>query len=275
LRRRRERLYRCCREPGVPYAQVGKLIVATKDAEIAGIERRTNTARGNGVDELQWLTAAQVQRPEPALRCVVALLSPSTGIIDSHALMLAFQGEAEAAGAMVVLRTPMLSGRGCGDGFNLAIGGDEPTSIRCRCLVNETGLYAPALARTIDEVPRETIPPAYFCRGMYFSPTGRAPFRCLVYPVPPPGGLRVHLTLDLVGQARFGPDIEWISEVDYTVHSARGEAFYAAIRIFWSYGTAAAARICEGSEPKISARNDPAVYFVPCGGRRLMACRGW
>jgi L-2-hydroxyglutarate oxidase LhgO len=122
--------------------------------------------------------------------------------------MLTFQGEAEAAGAKVVLRTPGLSGQVCGDGLDLAIGGDEPTSIRCRGLVNAAGLYAPALARTIDEVPRETIPPAYFCRRMYFSPTGRAPFRCLVYPVPSPGGLRVHLTLNLVGQARFGPDIE-------------------------------------------------------------------
>ena len=263
----RERLHRYCRKRGVPYAQVGELIVATKDAEIAGIERIAKTARENGVDGLQWLTATQVQRLEAALRCVAALLSPSTGIIDSHALMLAVQGEAEAAGAMVVLRTPMLSGRRvCGDGLDLAIGGDEPPSIRCRCLGNAAGLYAPALARTIDGVPRETIPPAYFCRGVYFSLTGRAPFRCLVYPVRPPGGLGVHLTLDLAGQARFGPDVDWVSEVGYTVHPERGEAFYAAIRSYWPelrHSTLQPGYA--GIRPKISGPNDPAVDFVVQG----------
>jgi L-2-hydroxyglutarate oxidase LhgO len=129
---------------------------------------------------------------------------------------------------MVVLRTPVISGEVRDDGFDLAIGGDEPTAIRCRCLVNAAGLYAPALARAIDGVPRETIPPAYFCRGVYFSLTGPAPFRRLVYPVPPSGALGVHITLDLAGQARFGPDVEWIAAVDYTVDPARGDAFYAA-----------------------------------------------
>ena len=184
----RERLYPYCRENGIPHAQIGKLIVAAEEDEIAGIERIAKTARTNGVENLEWLTATQAQRLEPELHCVAALLSPSTGIIDSHALMLAFQGDAEAAGAMVVLRTPVLSGRVRDGGFDLAIGGDEPTSIRCRCLVNAAGLYAPALAHAIDGVPPETIPPAYFCRGVYFSLAGRAPFRRLVYPVPPPGG---------------------------------------------------------------------------------------
>jgi len=163
----RERLHPYCREHGVPHAQISKLIVAAGESEIAGIERIANTARANGVDDLQWLTATQAQRLEPVLRCVAALLSPSTGIIDSHALMLAFQGEAEAAGAMVVLRAPVLSGRVRDDSFDLAIGGDEPTAIRCRCLVNAAGLYAPALARAIDGIPRKTIPPTYFCRGVY------------------------------------------------------------------------------------------------------------
>ena len=147
--------------------------------------------------------------------------------------MLAYQGEAEAAGAAIVLRTPVLSGRVRGDGFELATGGDEPGTIRCRYLVNAAGLYAPALARAIDGLPRDTIPPAYFCRGVYFTLGGQAPFRRLVYPVPPAGGLGVHITLDLAGQARFGPDVEWISAVDYTVDPARGEAFYAAVRRYW------------------------------------------
>jgi L-2-hydroxyglutarate oxidase LhgO len=180
--------------------------------------------------------------------------------------MLAFQGEAEAAGSMVVLRTPVLSGRVRGDGFDLAISGDEPTSIRCRCLVNAAGLYAPALARTIDKVLRETIPSAYFCRGVYFSLTDRAAFRRLVYPGPPPGGLGVHLTLDLARQARFCPDIEWISEVDCTVHPERGEAFYSAIRSYWPelrHGTLQPGYA--GIRPKVGGPNDPAVDFVVQG----------
>jgi len=262
----RERLYPYCREHGVPHAQIGKLIVAAEESEIAGIERIANMARAAGVDDSQWLTATQAQRLEPALRCVAALLSPSTGIIDSHALMLAFQGEAEAAGAMVVLRTPVLSGRVHADGFELAIGGEEPTTIRCRCLVNAAGLYAPALARAIDGAPPETIPAAYFCRGVYFSLAGRSPFRRLVYPVPAPGGLGVHLTLDLVGQARFGPDVEWISEVDYTVDPGRGDAFYAAIRSYWpELRNGALQPGYAGIRPKISGPEEPAADFVVQG----------
>jgi len=262
----RERLYPYCRNNGIPHAQIGKLIVAVKEDEIAGVERIAETARMNGVDDLQWLTATQAQCLEPELDCVAALLSPSTGIIDSHALMLAFQGEAEAAGTMVVLRTPVLSGRVRADGFDLAIGGDEPTCIRCRCLVNAAGLYAPALAQAIDGVPRETIPPAYFCRGVYFSLAGQAPFRRLVYPVPPPGGLGVHITVDLAGQARFGPDVEWISEVDYTVDPARGDAFYAAIRTYWpALRDGALQPGYAGVRPKISGPKEPAANFVVQG----------
>jgi L-2-hydroxyglutarate oxidase LhgO len=242
------------------------MIVAAQEDEIAGLERIAKTARVNGVDDLEWLTSTQAQRLEPELHCVAALLSPSTGIIDSHALMLAFQGEAEAAGATVVLRTPVLSGRVRDDGFDLTLGESEPTSIRCRCLVNAAGLYASALAHTIDGVPRETIPPAYFCRGVYFSLAGRAPFRRLVYPVPPPSGLGVHITVDLAGQARFGPDVEWISEVDYTVDPARGDAFYAAIRTYWpGLRDGALQPGYAGVRPKISGPNEPAVDFVVQG----------
>ena len=262
----RERLYRYCREHGIPHARIGKLIVAVEESQIAGIERIANTAQANGVDNLQWLTAMQAQRLEPALHCVAALLSPSTGIIDSHALMLAFQGEAEAAGAIVVLRTPVLSGRVRDDGFDLDIGGDEPTAIRCRRLVNAAGLYAPALARSIDGVPQETIPPAYFCRGVYFALADRAPFRHLVYPVPPPSGLGVHITLDLAGQARFGPDVEWVSTVDYTVDPARADAFYAAIRTYWPELRSGVLQPgYAGIRPKISGPKEPAVDFVVKG----------
>src|SRR5439155_22813431 len=174
-----------CHDRVVQHDQIGKLIVTDEETEIDGVERIAVAARDNGVDELQWLSATQAKRLEPEVRCVAALLSPSTGIIDSHALMLAFEGEAEAAGAMVVLRAPVLRGRVHHDGFHLSIGGEEPSEVRCRVLVNAAGLYAPALAHTILGIPRETIPPAFLCRGVYFTVVGLASFRRLVYPVPP------------------------------------------------------------------------------------------
>src|SRR5271166_5515226 len=262
----RQQLYTYCREHGVPHARLGKLIVATREAEIAGLEKIASTARGNGVNDLEWLDPTQARRLEPALNCVAALLSPSTGIIDSHALMLAYQGEAETAGAIVVLRTPVLSGRVRPGGFELAIGGDEPTAIRCRFLVNAAGLHAPSLARAIEGIPPGTIPPAYFCRGVYFSLAGRSPFRRLVYPVPAPGGLGVHLTLDLAGQARFGPDVEWISSVDYTVDPARGRVFYPAVRTYWpDLRDGALQPGYAGIRPKISGPSEPAADFVVQG----------
>src|SRR5690348_666033 len=149
----RERLYAYCAEHGVPHARLGKLIVATEEAEIPGVQKIEAASLANGVTNLEWLTASEATRLEPELNCVAALLSPSTGIIDSHALMLAYQGEAEAAGAFVAFRTPVLGGHVRGDGFELSVGGDEPTTIRCRYLINAAGLYAPTVARSIDGVP--------------------------------------------------------------------------------------------------------------------------
>lgn len=262
----RERLYAYCRGHGVPHAPLGKLIVATTEAEIPGVEKIAAAARANGVDNLEWLSASEARRLEPELSCVAALLSPSTGIIDSHALMLAYQGEAEDAGAVAAFRTPMLSGRICGDGFELAVGGVDPATIRCRLLVNAAGLYAPALARAIEGVPPDSIPPAYFCRGVYFTLRGRTPFRHLIYPVPMPGGLGVHITLDLAGQARFGPDVEWIGGVDYAVDPQRGDAFYAAVRRYWpGLRDGALQPGYAGIRPKISGPDEPAADFVVQG----------
>jgi L-2-hydroxyglutarate oxidase LhgO len=262
----RRRLYAYCREHRVPHARLGKLIVATNEGEIPALERIAAAARANGVDDLEWLGAALTRRLEPELHCVAALWSPSTGIVDSHALMLAYQGEAEAAGAMIVLRTPVLSGLVREDGFELATGGGEPGMIRCRYLVNAAGFDAPAFSRSLVGLPPQTIPPAYFCRGVYFTLSGRSPFRRLVYPVPPAGGLGVHLTLDLVGQARFGPDVEWVSGVDYTVDPARGEAFYAAIRSYWpDLREGALQPGYAGIRPKITGPGEPAADFVVQG----------
>jgi L-2-hydroxyglutarate oxidase LhgO len=262
----RQRLYSYCRDHGVPHAQLGKLIVAAEEREIPSLEKIAAAARANGVDDVEWLSAAQAQRLEPALNCVAALLSPSTGIVDSHALMLAYQGEAEAAGAIIVLRTPTLSAIAGADGFDLTVGGEEPGTIRCRLLINSAGLHAPALARTIVGLPPKTIPPAYFCRGVYFTLAGPSPFRRLVYPVPPPGGLGVHITLDLAGQARFGPDVEWIAGIDYRVDPSRGDAFYAAIRSYWpGLRDGALQPGYAGIRPKICGPDEPAADFVVQG----------
>jgi L-2-hydroxyglutarate oxidase LhgO len=265
----RVRLYAYCREHGVPHARLGKLIVATTEAEIPGVEKIEAAARANGVADLEWLSASEAKRLEPALHSVAALMSPSTGIIDSHALMLAYQGEAEEAGAVVAFRSPVLSGHVRGDGFELAVGGpeaDQPTTIRCRLLVNAAGLHAPALARAIDGVPPESVPPAYFCRGVYFTLSGKTPFRHLIYPVPMPGGLGVHITLDLAGQARFGPDVEWIDGVDYAVDPRRGDAFYAAVRRYWpDLRDGALQPGYAGIRPKISGPGEPAADFVVQG----------
>ena len=265
----RRRLYAYCREHGVAHAQIGKIIVASDEAELPALERIAAAARANGGDDVEWLSATQAKRLEPELQCVAALLSPSTGIIDSHGLMLAFQGEAEDAGAILVLRTPMVTGRIRSDGFELATGGDDPVTIGCRYLVNAAGLYAPALTRAIDGLAQQTIPSAYFCRGVYFTLSGKMPFRRLVYPVPPAGGLGVHITLDLAGQARFGPDVEWISSIDYRVDPKRAAAFYAAVRRYWpGLRDGALQPGYAGIRPKISGPGEPAADFVVQGPGR-------
>ncbi len=262
----RRRLYAYCRDHGVAHARLGKIIVASDEAEIPALEKIAAAAFANGVDDVDRLDAAEARRLEPELHCVAALWSPSTGIVDSHALMLAYLGEAEAAGAMIVLRTPIVAGTVRADGFELSTGGDEPDTIRCRYFVNAAGLYAPALAHAVRGIPRETIPSAYFCRGVYFTLTGKTPFNHLVYPVPPPGGLGVHITLDLAGQARFGPDVEWISSVDYRVDPERGEAFYASVRRYWpGLRDGALQPGYAGIRPKISGPTEPAADFVVQG----------
>ena len=221
----RAMLYAYCAERGVSHRRIGKLVIACNDSEIATLEDIWRKAEANGVGDLEWVGGNEARTLEPEVTCARAFFSPSTGIIDSHGLMLAYQADVEAAGGMVVLRAPVLSGTIEGDGFSLAVGGAEPTTLRCRMLVNSGGIHAPSLARRIAGIPPGTIPRDYFCRGVYFTLSGRAPFRHLVYPVPEPGGLGVHVTLDLAGQARFGPDVEWIEQIDYAVDPRRGERF--------------------------------------------------
>ncbi len=259
----RRALYRYCDEHGVAYRNCGKLIVATSDAEtetLAGIKAR---AEANGVEGLRFLTAAEATALEPNLRCTGALLSPTTGVVDSHGFMVALQGDAEAGGAMIAFHSPVEHGRVVEAGVELDVGGAEPMTLRARLVVNCAGLHAPALARKIDGGRYDALPTAYFAKGNYFSLAGRSPFSRLIYPVPVPGGLGVHITVDLGGQARFGPDVEWIDTIDYAVDPARSDKFYAAIRKYWpDLKDGAIMPGYSGIRPKIVPPGAPAQDFT-------------
>lgn len=229
----RHALYDYCRTRGVPFRNCGKLIVATSNEEIERLDGIVARAAANGVTDLRRLSAAEALALEPALACSGALLSPSTGIIDSHAYMLALRGEAEAAGAMVAFLSPVAGGRATDDGVVLDVGGDAQMALRCRLVVNSAGLGATEVARRIEGMPEGSVPSLRLAKGNYFTLVGRSPFTRLIYPVPVPGGLGTHLTLDLAGKARFGPDVEWIEKVDYGVDPTRAKLFSAAIRRYW------------------------------------------
>jgi L-2-hydroxyglutarate oxidase LhgO len=226
-------LYSFCREYGVPHRRCGKLLVATSESEIGKLAAIKVQAEANGVADLAWLAREDALALEPALAVTKALLSPSTGIIDSHAFMLALQGDAERRGAMLALETPAVSGRSAARGLIIETGGRNPTQIAANVVINSAGLGAQALARSIAEMPREKIPPLHLAKGNYFILAAPSPFSHLIYPVPAPGGLGIHLTLDISGRARFGPDVEWIEAIDYAVDPRRGDAFYAAVRSYW------------------------------------------
>jgi L-2-hydroxyglutarate oxidase LhgO len=226
-------LYEYCQEHGIPHRNCGKLIVATTPKETERLQSIRAHAEANGVLDMQTLSGEAARALEPALNCDAALLSPSTGIIDSHAYMLALRGDAEDAGAAFAFHTPLLAAKAVDGGVELDAGGEAPMNLACTLLINAAGLCAPAVARGIDGMPIDLIPHAYLAKGNYFSCSARAPFSHLIYPVPEPGGLGVHLTLDMAGQARFGPDVEWVDHVDYAVDPARAERFYPAIRRYW------------------------------------------
>ena len=229
----RRALYKYCDDRGAPYRRCGKLVVAAGANEDAYLQALEHTARKNGVEEVELIGAARLRALEPSLNGTSALLSGTSGIIDSHALMLAYQADAEAAGASIVLRAPVLEGDLGGKRPRLRVGGAEPTDIETELLVNAAGLDAWDLSRLLAGADESAVPPKYLAKGSYFTLSGRAPFTRLIYPVPEPGGLGVHLTLDMAGQARFGPDVEWVDRVDYQVQPERCASFYAAIRRYW------------------------------------------
>ena len=268
----RAALYRYCAARGVGHAQLGKLIVATDANQLPALAALRAKAAENGVNDLRMLSAAEAQALEPALACVGALLSPSTGVIDSHGLMLSLQGEAEDHGAAVALNAPLVGGRlrapGARGGIELEFGGPAPMTLACDALINAAGLGAWDAARALEGFPAAAIPSQRLAKGNYYALSGvRAPFSRLIYPAPEDGGLGVHLTIDLAGQARFGPDVEWLPEGaaadDYSVDPARAQRFYKAIRSYWpALPDESLTPDYAGLRPKLSGPGAPAADFM-------------
>ncbi|PBB91541.1 FAD-dependent oxidoreductase [Mesorhizobium sp. WSM3864] len=262
----REMLYRYCAERSIPHRRCGKLIVATDDAQEPVLANIRANAEACGLGDLRFLSAAKAHTLEPALHCTAALLSPSTGIIDSHALMLALLGDAEEGGAMLSLNTRIVSGRIEADRIVLhttSTGIGEDFEIATSRLVNAAGLGAVALAGSITGFDRRFLPGLRYAKGNYFSVATRAPFSHLIYPVPEPGGLGVHLTLDLAGTARFGPDVEWTDALNYRVDPARGTRFYAEIRKYWpELADGSLQPAYSGIRPKLSGPGEANSDFV-------------
>ena len=235
-------LYEYCRTHHVATQPYGKLIVASDDSQLDDLQAILYKAQQNNVPEIKMITGEQAKSMEPELQCSAAVLSASTGIVDSHGFMLSLLGGFEDAGGMIAYQSPLISAKPIGskaqDGFELEIGGSDAMKIQTKLLINCAGMSAPAIAKKIEGLAQEQIPKAYFAKGNYFSLSGKSPFKHLIYPIPEPGGLGVHLTLDMGGQAKFGPDVEWLeiddeNQIDYTVNPKRGESFYAAVRKYW------------------------------------------
>lgn len=263
----RARLYAFCASRGVGHRRCEKLIVATDDTQVAGLEKIERRARAAGVDDLRWLDRDAARALEPSLHCVRALHSPSTGIVDSHGLMLALLGEAEDHGAMLALLSRLEAVDRTPDGFRLEVSADgDRMQLGCRELVNAAGLGAVSLAGRIADLP--ALPRPYLAKGSYFSLAGRTPFSRLIYPIPSEAGLGVHLTLDLAGQGKFGPDVEWVETEDYAVDPGRADGFYAEIRRYWpGLPDGALQPAYSGIRPKIAGPDAAASDFRIDGPR--------
>ncbi len=260
--RGRHLLYAYCGARGVPHARLGKIIVATTATEVPTLVRYLETARTNGADDLEWLDTTRLQAFEPAVHAVCGLLSPSTGIIDSHAYMQALSDDFTMAGGEFIRASPVSSGRVLRGQIELHLADDEATVIKARAVVNSGGLYAPNIAAAIEGFPKEHVPCPRYAIGHYYVLAGRSPFRHLVYPVAGKGGLGVHVTLDLSGAARFGPDVRWRDGIDYEFDDSQREAFVEAIRTYYPGMEAKDLRPgYTGIRPKISGPEEPSHDF--------------
>jgi L-2-hydroxyglutarate oxidase LhgO len=257
----RQMLVDYCEARGIAYRRCGKLLVATSEAQVAQLQSIIDRSAANGVNDLVLLGRAEALAMEPQLECVAAFHSPSTGIVDSHALMLALQGDIENTGSMVVLNSALDEAVCTPAGIELTM--RDATQLLAKSVVNAAGLHAPALAHHFAGLDSRFIPAAYYAKGNYFTLSGRSPFSRLIYPLPGAAGLGVHLTLDLGGQAKFGPDVQWVdSPDDLQVDPARGEAFYAEVRKYWpALQDGALQAAYAGMRPKISGPGEAAADF--------------
>jgi len=261
-------LYEYLKLHGVAHKNLGKLIVAASPDELSQLDQLIAFARGNGVDDLVKLTPAEVRAMEPAVSCVGALWSPSTGIFDSHGYMLSLLGEIEEQGGAIAYHAPATGGKVMNDGIDIRIGGAVAMTLRARMVVNSAGLYAQQVAKSIAGVLPESVPASYYAKGSYYTLSGKPPFVRPVYPVPEHGGLGVHVSVDLAGQVRFGPDVEWVERIEYSVNPRRADVFYAAIRHYYPDLKDGALQpgYC-GIRPKLQSPKDPAKDFVIQGPR--------
>ncbi len=261
------RLYQYCEERGIGFNRCGKLIVASSESQILQLQAIMAKAAANGVHDLVLLTREQARQLEPQLECAAATHSPSTGIVDSHALMLSLQGDFENAGGILALNSAVASVNIANNAIQvIAIDG---TNLHTKVLVNAAGLNAPLLAQQMIGLDKKLVPTAYYAKGNYFTLSGQSPFTHLIYPVPEAAGLGVHLTLDMGGQAKFGPDVEWVQSPDHLqVDARRGDAFYAEVRKYWpQLKDGALVAGYAGIRPKISGPDEAAADFIIQGER--------
>jgi L-2-hydroxyglutarate oxidase LhgO len=253
----REKLYTYAAERGIPHKQCGKLIVATDDAQIPKLSEWQAIATQNGVTGMRMLTPAEARTMEPEVFCTAALHVPATGIIDVHSYMLALEGDTEAAGAIIALKTTVADASITEDGFVLDVMGDAPSQISCQYLINAAGLGAQKFAHHLQGLDPTTVPPQILAKGNYFSLSGKQPFSMLIYPLPVEGSSGLHAFCDLGGRVRFGPDVEWVNKIDYRVDATRAVSTEAAVRRYWPALPAGALQpdYC-GIRPKI-ARGSP------------------
>jgi L-2-hydroxyglutarate oxidase LhgO len=258
-----ERLYAYCGSRAVAHRRCGKLIVAAQGEEIGELERIADAAARNGVADVVWLDAAAARALEPELNCVAALHSPSTGIVDARGFMLSVLGEAEAHGCAVAYNARVQTLDVDSHGIAVFLGADTAPALKARVVINAAGLDAAPLTHRIKGLAPQFARPSYYAKGNYFTLQGRSPFTRLIYPAPEPGGLGVHLTLDLAGQARFGPDVEWVEAPSFDVDPRRGDKFYAAVRKYWpSLRDGALSPAYCGVRPKLTPPGAPAADFL-------------
>lgn len=262
----KERLFAFCDEYHVPYKTCGKLIVATNEDEACKLPSIAAHARANGVNDIVEVEQSYLREMEPSLFALRALLSPRTAIVDSYSYMLSMIGHAENSGAIFAYQSPLVSAQ-IGDPIVVSIGGPEPMQLSCHWLINCGGLSASRVASAMAGFPKQHIPDVYFAKGNYFSLTGaRAPFSHLIYPVPVKGGLGTHLTFDLAGQARFGPDVEWVSDLSFQVDATRVDPFYDAVRRYWpELPDNSLVPAYAGIRPKVAAPDAPDQDFIIAG----------